>query len=184
MSLRACSGTTVPAPYDLDLVAGPHDREFSSPRAPAEGLSWRPRRRGNKYPNVPGFAAPRKQTTDTASAKTKDAMFSYLDALVAENPEALQTQTSVLGGPVPAMGIKGFQSMFEAARPQVLTCTRGELCHVHPPDGSTHLFLSLTYHKRMIELGWDMRHRLGCGRLLPWNYTFIYAPRNEEVMVV
>lgn len=179
MCLKSRKDTTIPAPYDLGSVAGPHDREMFLPKTAAGGLSWR---LGNKAPHVPGFVAPQRQTTDVASGKTKKAMFSYLDALVVANLGALQTQTSVLEGPVPAMGMKDFQSMPEASRPQVLTHTRGEMCHIHPPDGSTHLLLSLADQKKVIELGWGRRHRLSGGGLLPWNYTFIYAPRDEEEM--
>ncbi|ROV95212.1 hypothetical protein VMCG_08548 [Cytospora schulzeri] len=181
MSLKSRKDTTIPAPYDLDSVAGPHDREIFLPKTAAEGLSWRP---GNKAPHVPGFVAPQRQTDDIASGRTKKAMFGYLDALVAANPGALQTQTSVLEGPVPAVRMKGFESMPEASRPQVLARTRGEMCHIHPPDGSTHLLLSLADQKSVIELGWGRRHRLSGGGMLPWNYTFIYAPRNEEEMAV
>ncbi|KUI61516.1 hypothetical protein VP1G_08696 [Cytospora mali] len=179
MSLKSRKDTTIPAPYDLDSVAGPHDRETFLPNTALEGLSWRP---GNKPPHVPGFVAPQRQTTDIASGKTKKAMYGYLDALVAANPGALQTRTSVLEGPVPAMAMRNFQSMPEASRPEVMVHTRGEMCHIHPPDGSTHLLLSLADQKRVIELGWGRRHRLSGGGMLPWNYTFIYAPRNEEEM--
>lgn len=181
MSLKSRKDTTVPAPYDLDSAAGPHDRERFLPKTAAEGLSWRP---GNKAPQVPGFVAPQRQTTDIASDKTKKAMLGFLDALVASNADALQTQTSILEGPVPAMGIKDYKSMSEASKPKALALTRGEICHIHPPDGSTHLVLSLADQQRVIELGWGRRHRLSGGGFLPWNFTFIYAPRNEEEIAV
>lgn len=181
MSLRSRKDTTIPAPYDLDSVAGPHDRETFLPKTAAHGLRWRP---GNRPPHVPDFVAPQRQTTDTVSGETKKAMSGFLDALVAANPGALQTQTSVLEGPVPAMAMKVFQSMPETSRPGVLTCTRGEMCHIHPPDGTTHLVLSLADQKTVIGLGWGRRHRLSGGGLLPWNYTFIYAPRDEEEVAV
>lgn len=181
MSLGARKDTTVPAPYDLDSVAGPHDKENFLPKTAAEGLSWRP---GSNPPHVPGFVAPQRQTTELASDKTKKAMLGFLDALVAVNSGALQTQTSVLEGPVPAMGLKHYKSMTEASKPKVLVITRGEMCHIHPPDGSTHLHLSLADQKSVIELGWGRRHRLSGGGLLPWNYTLIYAPRNEEEIAV
>lgn len=179
MSLNSRKDTTVPAPYDLETVAGPHDRDSFLPKTAAGGLSWRP---GNQAPQVPGFVAPQRQVTDTASTKMKKAMSAYLDALVAANNGALQTQTSVLEGPVPAMGLS--VEVGEQDRPEVLRVTRGELCHIHPPDGSTHLIMSLTDQKRVIELGWGRRHRLSGGGRLPWNYTFIYAPRNDEELAV
>jgi hypothetical protein len=112
----------------------------------------------------------------------KKAMFAYLDALVGANDKALQTQTSVLEGPVPAMGLS--EEVSEGDRPEVLRSTRGEMCHIHPPDGSTHLVMSLRDQKRVIELGWGRRHRLSGGGRLPWNYTFIYAPRDDEELAV
>ena len=39
--------------------------------------------------------------------------------------------------------------------------------------------MSLADQKSVIETGWGRRHRLSGGGILPWNYTFIYAPRNE-----
>lgn len=181
MARMARKDTTALAPYDLDSVAGPHDKTSFLPKSQADGLSWRP---GNRAPHVVGFAAPQRQTTEQASGATKKAMFSYLDALVAANGEALQTQTSVLEGPVPAMGMKGFARMGTDDQPEVLKRTRGEMCHIHPPDGSTHLVMSLADQRRVIELGWGRRHRLSGSKILPWNYTFIYAPRDEQEMEV
>lgn len=173
--------TTVPAPYDFDAVAGPHDETSFLPEAHSQALSWRP---GNKAPQVAGFVAPQRQLTDHATVTMKKAMYEYLDTLASLNSEVLQIQTSVLEGPVPAMGLKGFKEMVDRDRPAVLRGTRGEMCHVHPPDGSAHLMMSLTDQKRVIELGWGRRHRLSGGGKLPWNYTFIYAPRNEDEMKV
>lgn len=112
----------------------------------------------------------------------KMAMYGYLDTLASLNSEVLQIQTSVLEGPVPAMGLKSFKEMVDGDKPAVSKGTRGETCHIHPPDGSTHLIMSLADQKRVIELGWGRRHRLSGGGMLPWNYTFIYAPRNEDEM--
>lgn len=178
MSLHARKDTTVPAPYDLEKVAGPHDRDSYLPHTQSAALSWRP---GNKAPEIPGFVAPQRQTTEQATARTKRVMYKYLDSLVAANPGALLTWSSVLEGPVPAMAVKGFK---ETAEPKVLKATRGEMCHIHPPDGSTHLILSLADQKRVIELGWGRRHRLSGGAILPWNYTFIYAPRDDDEIAV
>lgn len=177
MSRMARKDTTAPAPYDLQLVAGPHDTTRFLPGSQSESLSWRP---GNQAPEIPGFVAPQRQITQQATAAMKKSMYEYLDSLATSNSEVVQIQTSVLEGPVPAMGMKGFQEMAETGQPKVLKVTRGEMCHIHPPDGSTHLILSLADQKRVIELGWGRRHRLSGGGWLPWNYTFVYAPRNEE----
>lgn len=179
MTRIARKDTTVPAPYNLKSVAGPHDTASFLPKTQSEGLSWRP---GNKAPEIPGFAAPQRQLTQQATAGMKKTMYEYFDLLAAANAEVVQIRTSVLEGPVPAMHMKEFRGMAESVRPKVLEATCGEMCHIHPPDGSTHLILSLADQKRVIELGWGRRHRLSGGPRLPWNYTFIYAPRNEEEM--
>jgi hypothetical protein len=167
---------TVPAPYDVDIVAGPHDKEQFLPQDAARALKWRP---GNKAPQIPNFVAPQRQTSDIASEEMKQAMYTYLDALVAAHSSVLQTQKSVLEGPVPAVGIKSFASLSDAESPVVYRSTRGEIIHIHPPDGSTHLIMSLADQKNVIETGWGRRHRLSGGGRLPWGYTFAYAPRND-----
>ncbi|KAL5398152.1 hypothetical protein PMIN04_008182 [Paraphaeosphaeria minitans] len=75
-------------------------------------------------------------------------MYARLDSLVASHSSALHTQKSVLEGPVPAVGIKGFASLSGAERPGVYRSTQGEIIHIHPPDGSTHLIMSLADQKR------------------------------------
>ena len=43
--------------------------------------------------------------------------------------------------------------------------------------------LSLADAKEVIEKGWAQRHGLS-GRLLPWGYVMVYAPRDEEEVEV
>ncbi|KAF2450974.1 hypothetical protein P171DRAFT_150684 [Karstenula rhodostoma CBS 690.94] len=176
MTRMSRKDVTVPAPYDIDTVAGPHDKEHFLPQDAARALKWRP---GNKAPQIPNFVAPQRQTSDIASEKMKQAMYTYLDTLVASHSSVLQTQKSVLEGPVPAVGVKGFASLPDAEKPDVYRPTRGEIIHIHPPDGSTHLIMSLADQKSVIETGWGRRHRLSGGGRLPWGYTFAYAPRND-----
>lgn len=183
LSLVARRDTTVPAPYNLGKEADTHDKTQFLPQSHNEGLSWRP---GNKAPVVPGFTAPQRQTTDVASEATKKAMHAYLDELVAVNSQMLLGTLSQFEGPVPAIAVK---EILEGDKKKELygkaiQWTRGEMLHVHPPDGSTHLVLALADQKTVIELGWGARHRLSGTRYLPWNYTFVYAPRNEEELKV
>jgi hypothetical protein len=166
----ARNDVTVPAPYNIDTVAGPHDKDRFLPN---KGLA--PRQ--GKSPGILRFVAPQRQTTELASDKMKNRMFAYLDETVSKDPERFQTKLSVLEGPVPALQIKGFADI--EPKPAVYKWTRGEICHIHPPDGSTHVVISLEDQKRAIELGWSRRHRLS-GGMLPWNYTLVYAPRNDE----
>ena len=174
MTGKARRDTTVPAPYDFDTVAGPHDKTSYLPTSAAQGLSWRP---GNKAPKVANFVAPQRQTSDLATDAMKGKMFEYLDEIAAKTPNILQTRLSILEGPIPSLGVKDFAALKD--KPDIFRVTRGEMCHIHPPDGSTHLTLSLTDQKLLIELGWARRHPLS-GVILPWGYTFLYAPRNEK----
>ncbi|OAL00749.1 hypothetical protein IQ06DRAFT_348095 [Phaeosphaeriaceae sp. SRC1lsM3a] len=176
MSRRARKDTAVPAPYDINDVAGPFDRKSYLPQDAAHALKWRP---GNKAPRVPGFTAPQRQTSDQASEEMKQAMYAHLDHIASLHISTLKVQDSVLEGPVPALGIKDFASLPDAGKPKVFRATKGEMTHIHPPDGSTHLILSLADQKRVIETGWGLRHRLSGAGMLPWNYSFVYAPRNE-----
>ncbi|KAG8413581.1 hypothetical protein J3458_012656 [Metarhizium acridum] len=168
MSRMARKDTTVPAPYDLQVVtttAGPNATKcyLSNP------LEVRPGPR----PQVPGFTAPQRQVTATATAEMKHQMNTYLRSLTEANKGIIQFELSVLEGPVPAVQLKKCLD-----RPPYLNPTRGEMVHVHPPDGSTHLVLSLADSKAVIEKGWGQRHRLS-GGLLGWGYTLIYAPRTQ-----
>jgi hypothetical protein len=163
----------IPAPYSLEAITGPHDTETY---LPLPDLSKRP----GPLPDIPNFVAPQRQLTDQASPRMKNEMTTFLDALVAVNPHVFQRQASVIEGFAEAMAWKEGS---ESTRPDLLTRTRGEICHIHPPDGSTHLVVSLADQKRIIELGWGRRHRLS-GSVVPWNYTFVYAPRDAEELEV
>ncbi|ORY66147.1 uncharacterized protein BCR38DRAFT_483799 [Pseudomassariella vexata] len=178
--LGARKDVTVPAPYDLARAAQTTGDAIAATtsylrRSGGKRLSLRQGPR----PTIPGFVAPQRQVTDVASPERKGEMFEYLGKLVAANMELLQSELSVLEGPVPAVQIrKGLE------RPAVLEKTRGELVHVHILDGSTHLVLSLADQKHIIKQGWGQRHRLSGGRILPWGYTLVYAPKDEGEMGV
>ncbi|KAK6222610.1 hypothetical protein LQW54_000790 [Pestalotiopsis sp. IQ-011] len=167
---KARKDTTVPAPYDQAEAArgfGPKSTESFFNR-PLEA-------RAGPRPEVCSFVAPQRQMTERCTEAMKRAMNAYLDRLVLENSDLLQRENSLLEGPVPAVQVKK-----GVTTPECLKKTRGELIHVHPPDGSTHLVLSLPDSARVIEQGWEQRHRLSGGPLLQWGYTLLYAPRNEE----
>lgn len=169
LSRMARSDTTIPAPYDINQVKAAH-----GPNATTSYLTKPLHTRSGSRPQVPGFAAPQRQVTATASDEMKAQMNAYLESLVQTNENILQSELSVLEGPVPAVQMNG-----SVSRPAYLNSTRGEMIHVHPSDGSTHVVLSLEDSKTAIERGWGQRHRLA-GSLLVWGYTLIYAPRDEE----
>ncbi|KAE9964413.1 hypothetical protein BLS_008384 [Venturia inaequalis] len=170
MSRYARRDTTIPAPYNLEDIVkdyGPHATK-SFLKTPLKA------REGNR-PKIPGFVAPQRQVSDIASPEMKNGMNAHLDSLVRTNSKLLQRELSRIEGPVPAVQLH--PSLPVSA---LLERTRSEIIHVHPPDGTTHLILSLEDSKSVIERAWGQRHRLSGGKMLPWNYTLVYAPRDEE----
>lgn len=174
MSKYARKDVTVPAPYNLKDIK----REYG-PHATVSFLKTPLQDRKGPRPKIPGFVAPQRQVSDVASSELKEKMNLHLDALVKINGKILQRELSRLEGPVPAVQLQPSLPI-----PPFLQRTLGEIIHIHPPDGSTHVVLSLEDSKTVIEIGWGQRHRLSGGKMLPWNYTLIYAPRNEEEFAV
>ncbi|KAK7967227.1 uncharacterized protein PG986_001504 [Apiospora aurea] len=130
-------------------------------------LTARPTDEGeSKRPRLSHFVAPQRQLEGCATAAMKRDMNSFLDALAAANGETLRRGLSRLEGTVPAV-----QATEGKAAAAVTKETRGEILHVHPADGSTHMVLSLADSRRVIETGWGERHRLSGGGFLPWGYT-------------
>ncbi|KAI1341065.1 hypothetical protein F5Y15DRAFT_24210 [Xylariaceae sp. FL0016] len=169
------ASTVVPAPYDLASAAratGPYaDQSFLATAAALEP------RRGAR-PRVCHFVAPQRQESQVAAREMKDRMGGFLDGLVAANAAVFRRGLSRLEGPVPAVQLRRGDDGAEGGFPASHRVTRGELIHVHPPDGSTHLVLSLVDSAEVIRKGWGQRHRLS-GGMLGWGYTLVYAPRDE-----
>lgn len=155
------------------------------------------RRLGNPPPTY-RFVAPQRQVRDGTEPAMQAAMFAHLRDLARLNPMELWVENSCLEGPVPAlqlnipgiMGTGGYEPETAGAVPAMLFIPAGyrrgavaELCHIHPVDGSTHVQLSIADSRLVIENGWGLRHRLS-GGLLPWGYTFVYAPRNRAELAV
>ncbi|KAK9771448.1 hypothetical protein SCAR479_11927 [Seiridium cardinale] len=163
--------TTVPGPYNLAKAAkanGPNSTEsyLQKPLKPRSG----------DRPELCGFVAPQRQLTEQGTDEMKKAMNAYLDEFVAENSSLFQRELSRIEGPFPAVQLNE-----GSALPPFLP--RGELIHVHPHDGSTHVVLSLVDSATVIEKGWGQRHRLS-GTFLTWGYTLVYAPRNKEEFTI
>ncbi|KAK8065838.1 hypothetical protein PG997_012585 [Apiospora hydei] len=191
--------TTVPAPYDDangktkatgKIRPGSGEtleraqRSFLLPASPSSSpsrgastdsskweLTARPTDEGEgKRPRLSHFVAPQRQLEGCATAAMKRDMNLFLDALAAANGEALLRGLSRLEGTVPAV-----QAAEGKAAAAVTKETRGEILHVHPADGSTHMVLSLADSRHVIETGWGERHRLSGG---------VYAPRDEHDLAV
>ncbi|KAK7934950.1 hypothetical protein PG985_000445 [Apiospora marii] len=167
--------TTVPAPYDV--VAGgkakisPKSAEASerahrsffisssSPESNEKKEKWelpaRPAPTGSRpdgRPRLCPFVVPQRQLEGAATEAMKRTMNAYLDALAAANGEALHRGLSRLEGTVPAVQVAPAGHARTAAA--VTGETRGEILHVHPADGSTHMLLSLADSRRVLETGW------------------------------
>ncbi|KAH6647112.1 hypothetical protein BKA67DRAFT_581695, partial [Truncatella angustata] len=169
MSCKARKDTTVPVPYDLAETA-----KTNGPNSTKSFFARPLELRSGTRPEVCGFVAPQRQLTERCSDAMRRAMNAYLDNLVMDNAAILQRENSKLEGPVPAVQLREGSPF-----PSFLEATRGEFVHIHPPDGSTHLVLSLVDSAEAIEKGWGQRHRLS-GGMLTWGYTLIYAPRDEQ----
>lgn len=55
---------------------------------------------------------------------------------------------------------------------------------MHEADGSMHVVLSPLDAKLVIEKGWGQRHGLSGTKLMWIGYLLVYAPRNEEELVI
>lgn len=147
-----------------------------------------PAREGPR-PTVPGYVAPQRQTTAPASSVTVVAMADYLDGLARANAHALTVRPSALEG-VHADALWLADAMPVPA-PMAAT-TRGEICHVHRSDGSSHMTLSLADADAAVAKGWAERHRLSGAspalplRNWPWpvSYVLVYAPRSDAELAV
>lgn len=167
---------TTPAPYrDAAVIArfAPHGREsfLAAPLPERVGAA----------PEVPGYIAPQRQTSDAAAEEVQARMRAYLDAVVAAHPAVFAMKPSGLEGVgTPAIWLRGPAEGGAAELPSFLQKIKGETVHVHP-EGSTHVTLSLADAEDVVVKGWGQRHKLsGVAGYIPWSYVLVYAPRNDE----
>jgi hypothetical protein len=145
---------------------------------PSRGyLSSLPTRSGQR-PVIRGIA-PQRQQTQKSTSDVYKGVVRGMRALVADPANHLLERTSCFE--------KNSSGIF-ASTPITRTCG-GEVCHVHPSDGSMHMTLHPADAKIMIESGWGERHPLArggwCRRFVPREFVLIYAPRNlDEVELV
>jgi hypothetical protein len=169
----------VPAPWDKDKEAAKFGANMTRKFLPA-GLE---KRRGAR-PEVPYFVAPQRQATEKCDVEPrKDAMQAFLSALAREESASpvIYQRPSKLEGLVPALGLREDGQVVDP-RATYKGC-RGEVAHVHPSEGSSHVVLSLADAEEVIGKGWGQRHALS-GVVLHWGYTLVYAPRDEDEVEV
>ncbi|PNS19893.1 hypothetical protein CAC42_7860 [Sphaceloma murrayae] len=129
-------------------------------------------------PTVSGLA-PQRQIDSFATAKSYEKTTAAINDLARTTP-----------------GLKITLSPFEkhsdalvATKPVHNRKRGGEVCHVHPSDGSLHLTLHPADVALCIERGWGERHPLARGgwmtRFVPETFVMVYAPRTGlEVQTV
>jgi hypothetical protein len=145
---------------------------------PSRGyLSSLPTRPGER-PMVQGIA-PQRQQTQKSTSDVYKGLVRRMRKVVADPANHLVERTSCF---------EKHSSGIFASTPITRTCG-GEVCHVHPSDGSMHMTLHPADAKIMIESGWGERHPLArggwCRRFVPREFVLIYAPRDvDEIEVV
>jgi hypothetical protein len=148
-------------PYEPDFVH-PHLRPGMLRK---EDVPHRPAAR----PMVAGIA-PHRQTTQRAGPELFAALRQALSTLAEQPGNKLVLQTSCFE--------KHGTGLFSVS-PVLATC-KGEICHVHPSDGSMHMCLHPGDAKVVLEQGWGERHPLARGgwftRFVPREFVMIYAP--------
>lgn len=167
---------TSPAPYrDPKVVArfAPHGRESFLPDPLPE--------RVGPAPEVPGYVAPQRQTTATATADMQRRMRAFMDGLALSNEELLVARPSGLEGVgTPAIFLRTPAEEGKAQLPAFMAGIWGETVHLHHLDGSTHVTLSLADAEQVVTKGWGRRHKLsGVAGKIPYSYVLVYAPRND-----
>jgi hypothetical protein len=143
-----------------------------------------PQRRGSR-PDVPGYVAPQRQTTQQGAPEMRARMTAFLEAAAARNPGVLALRPSGLEGVgTPAVWLDLGSSAAAGSSnkplplPSYMRATKGELAHVHP-EASSHVTVSLADAEELTRKGWAERHRLSGVAGIPLGYVMVYAPRDE-----
>jgi hypothetical protein len=134
-------------------------------------------RKGTR-PLVQGIA-PQRQRTQRSPSAIYASLVTRLAALSLDPRNHLVQRTSCFE--------KNSAGLFTSS-PITRTCG-GEICHVHPSDGSLHLTLHPADAKVLLERRWGERHPLArggwCRRFVPKEFVLVYAPRDQaEVEVI
>lgn len=125
-------------------------------------------------PNVPFVVFPQRQTDHSAPESIVQQMEAYLHALASANASLLQVKGSRLEG----IGNPALYLASGRSHPLLTARMQGEIVHRHY-EGSSHMVLSLADAELVLLKGWGERFRLS-GVVVPWTYTMVYAPRDEE----
>lgn len=120
--------------------------------------------------------APHRQITQKATRADFARLSAGLEALAAGSGSAWKVGTSCFE--------KHGTGLFSTAPDPWRRRCGGEICHVHPSDGSMHMTLHPADARAVLEAGWGERHPISRGgwfeRFVPGGFVMVYAPRNED----
>nr|POE56867.1 hypothetical protein CFP56_70119 [Quercus suber] len=109
--------------------------------------------------------APHRQVTQRASHETFVKLASAINMMASSNDTLEKHGTGLF-----------------STSPVARTCG-GEICHVHPSDGSMHMTLHVADANLVLDAGWGERHPIARGgwfeRFVPGGFMMVYAPRND-----
>jgi hypothetical protein len=139
------------------------------------GFLSTPAFRQGPRPMVRGIA-PHRQVDQKATPAAFNKLRDAIEKLAKNNGTHLMQKTSCLE--------KHGPGLFALNAQRLTPHCSGEVCHVHPSDGSLHLTLHPADAKRVLNAGWGERHPLGSGgwlsRFVPPGFLMVYAPRTEK----
>ncbi|KAI9779121.1 MAG: hypothetical protein M1816_003744 [Peltula sp. TS41687] len=130
-------------------------------------------------PTVAGIA-PQRQLTQQGTQEIFSLLSAAILGVATANAETLTVDTSCFE--------KHSTGLF--SRDPIQHSCDGEICHVHPSDGSLHLTLHPDDIRVLLLTGWGQRHPLARGEWLkrltriPPGFVMVYAPRDKGEMEV
>jgi len=135
--------------------------------------------RAGDRPAVGPWVAPQRELEGN-SEDVRKLQLREFSSIIASNIDVVEYQESRLENGGPAIMLKASIPL----QPWVNRGLKNEIAHMHiTTDGSSHVTLSLADAEEVIRKGWGERHKLS-GKVLPWGYVILYAPRNEEEVAV
>jgi hypothetical protein len=167
-------GLDMKDPLDIGRVA----KDIGKP-GDVKTLKDLPKRTGTK-PTIAPYAVPHRQTdqhNDTAIRSVQKKLF---DAQVADPAFQLIYKMSYLERNSPGIFLKDSAM----GNMTVVPVSHAEIGHIHMFDGSMHMILSPSDTKEVIEKGWGELHGLAGQGQAAKTYMMIYAPRNEQELMM
>ncbi|KAL4807463.1 hypothetical protein BDV18DRAFT_151496 [Aspergillus unguis] len=147
--------------------------------------------RKGERPAMGTFAVPQRQINQWPSAEITTKFMAEYGTFLDRNSHLIDRVPSILEARTDAAHVCQRVHLTPVARQM-----RREICHVHEQsEHSVHVTLAPTDCKKVIEAGWGERFPLAGSRVvrnitlgkigvLPTEYVFVYAPRNDEEIAI